>query len=113
MTARVGRRPGYAGWPLAGRDTSAVAIASLKNHDVVAIDEVDQPVLLADPSGPAAGEGVAQRLGFADPFTGVPEDVVDEPVDAFEGCPVSREPARVVPPPIGREDEPQRDSGCS
>jgi len=50
----------------------------LQDHGVVAIEEIDESVFLADASRPAAGEGVAQRLGFTDALKGVTEDFVDD-----------------------------------
>jgi len=58
----------------------------LQDHGVVAIEEIDESVFLADASRPAAGEGVAQRLGFTDALKGVTEDFVDEPVALYDDC---------------------------
>ncbi len=59
-------------------------VTSLQDDDVVAVHEVDKSVFLADSTRPAAGEGVAQRFGFADSLERVSEHVVDEPVDPLE-----------------------------
>lgn len=71
---------------------SAVVVAGLQDHNVVAVDQVDEPVLLADASRPASSEGVAQGFGFTDAFEWVAQDVVDQPIDALEDRAVSREP---------------------
>ena len=41
-------------------------------------DEVDQPMLLGDPSGPDVGPEVAKRFGFPDPLEGVSEHGLNE-----------------------------------
>src|ERR1022692_1013581 len=66
-------------WPAKGRVEPAGACHSrllvvescLQDHDVIAVDQVDKPVFLADPPGPGAGEHVAERFGFANSGGGV------------------------------------------
>ena len=43
-----------------------VVMAGLKDDNVLAIDEIDQSMLVVDPPRPGAGQHVAQRLGLAD-----------------------------------------------
>lgn len=62
--------------------------SSLQNYEVVAVDEVDQPVFFADPPRPSAREHVAERLGLADSSGRVTQGVIDEPVDPLEQGPV-------------------------
>jgi hypothetical protein len=54
----------------------------LQDDDVVAVDEVDKAMFVVDASGPAAGKNVPKLLGFADAAQGVPENIVEEAVDA-------------------------------
>ena len=58
----------------------------MQDHGVVAIDEIDESVFLADASRPAAGEGLAQRLGCTDALKEVTEDFVDDPVALYDDC---------------------------
>ena len=44
---------------------SLVVEACLQDHEVVAIDEVDEAVFFADASRPGSGEHVAKWLWFA------------------------------------------------
>src|SRR5262245_53570690 len=68
---------------------SFVVESGLQNHEVIAVNEVDQPVLLADPPRPGTREHVAERFGFADPGRGVAQRVVDQAVGPVEGGPVT------------------------
>ena len=45
---------------------SPVKEACLQDDDVVAVDEVDEAVLLADTAGPGAGEHMPERFGLTD-----------------------------------------------
>ena len=91
---------------------SLVVESGLEDDQVVTVDEVDQAVFLGDAARPGPGEHVAKRLGFADPGDRVAQGVVDEPVDPFEGLPVSCQPVGVVRPPVGGEDQPHRTRSC-
>jgi hypothetical protein len=51
--------------------------ASLQDHEVVAVDEIHQTVLIADPSRPRTGEQMTKWLGFADTGNRVSQHVVD------------------------------------
>ena len=53
----------------------------LEDDEVVAIDEVDEAVLLGDPTRPRPGQHVPQRFGFADSGGRVAQRVVEEAVD--------------------------------
>lgn len=55
----------------------------LQNHQVVAVDEVDEAVLLPDAAGPGAGEHMPEWFGLPDARHGVAERRVDQPVDAL------------------------------
>ena len=47
-------------------DSSDVMEAGLEDHQVVAVDEVDEPMFLGDPARPCPGQHVSQWLGFPD-----------------------------------------------
>ena len=47
---------------------SPVVIPRLEDDEVIAVDEVYQPVLARYASRPGPGEGMAERLGLADAF---------------------------------------------
>jgi hypothetical protein len=63
---------------------SLVVEACLQDHEVVAIDEVDESVFFAYASRPCSGQHVAKWLWFANALGGVPKGVVDQSVDAFD-----------------------------
>ena len=72
-------------------------VAGLQHDNVVVLDHVDQAMLAIDPSGPAALEDMAQRLGLSDAGEGVTQCVLDEPVDPFQRLLVDRLPVEIVP----------------
>ena len=45
----------------------SIMISGLKELDVVAFDEVDQPMFFGDPPAPGPNQLMLQRLGLADP----------------------------------------------
>ncbi|GAB47568.1 hypothetical protein MOPEL_021_00030 [Mobilicoccus pelagius NBRC 104925] len=94
-------------------DLSAVVETGLEDDEVVAVDEVDEAVLLGDPTGPCPGQHVAQGLGLADAGGRVAQRVVDEPVDPRETLPVRRQSAGVVVRAVGGEDELHGSRSCS
>jgi hypothetical protein len=49
-----------------------------EDHDLLVRDQVDEAVLVVDPSRPCSGQVVLQRLGLTDPREGVTLDVLDE-----------------------------------
>jgi hypothetical protein len=55
--------------------------ARLEDHDVVAIDEVDEAVLVGDAPRPRAGQRVLELLRFAYAGERIVQHVVNEPVD--------------------------------
>jgi hypothetical protein len=63
---------------------SLVVEACLQDHEVVAIDKVDESVFLADTSRPRSGQHVTKWLWFANALGGIPQGVVNQSVDAFE-----------------------------
>ena len=69
---------------LGGCVNSLVVEACLQDHEVAAIDKVDESVFLADASRPCSGQHVTKWLWFANALGGVPQGVVDQSVDAFE-----------------------------
>lgn len=70
-----GARAGYL------RSTRVVETA-LGDEDVIAVDAVDQPVFVSNPSGPVALEAVAQRFRLADPLVSVPRNILERVVDS-------------------------------
>lgn len=65
--------------------TSSVVEACLQDHEVVPIDEVDESVFLTYAARPYFGKHVAKWLWLANAAGGVPQGVIDQSVDAFEG----------------------------
>ena len=61
---------------------SAVVEASLEDDEVIAVDEVDEPVLLGDAPGPGPREHVPKRLRLTDSGGRIEQRVIDEPVNA-------------------------------
>jgi hypothetical protein len=47
--------------------SALVVIPGLEDHDVIAVDQVLEAMLLVEPSRPAALQNVFQLLGLADP----------------------------------------------
>lgn len=76
----------------------SVVIARLKDDKVVAVDKVDQPMLVRDASGPRTLRAVLELLGFPDAGEWFTKGRVDEHVDPFEDPAVRRLPMLVVLP---------------
>lgn len=61
-------------------------VTTSKDSDLVGCDLIDDPMLLVDPTRPAAGQFVFQRFGFADTgkrFALDLSDQVDDPESLF------------------------------
>jgi hypothetical protein len=99
--------------PLIRFGSSPVMKASLQDHEVVAVYEIHQTVLVADPSRPSTGEQMTKWLRLADTGNRVSQRVVDQPVDAFERASISSKPVRVVLPPVRCEDQSHLTMACS
>ena len=95
------------------RKQSLVVEACLEDHEVVAIDEVNEAMFFADASRPGSGEHVTKWFWFANTRGGVPQGVVDQSVDAFESGAISPEPIGVVAPSVRSEDQSHRVRSCS
>jgi len=52
---------------LTGDHESVIVVSSLQDHDVVAFDQIHEPVLLVDSARPGAGECMTELLGLSDP----------------------------------------------
>ena len=100
-------------WGSRSRLVVTVVKASLQDHKVVAVDEMHQTVLVADPSRPGTGKQMTKWLGFADTCDRVSHRVADEPVDAPECASGSSKPERVVLPPVRCGDQPHLTMPCS
>jgi hypothetical protein len=61
-----------------------VVVASLEHDDVIAFDEIDESVLVVDPSGPAPGQDVSQGFGLSDSAERVSQDRVEEAVEPLQ-----------------------------
>lgn len=81
-------------------------IASLQNHQVIAVDQVHEPVLVVNSARPAALENVPQLLGFPDPAKGISLRHLNQPLNPPERRPVGCLPMEVVFPTARCEDEP-------
>lgn len=90
-----------------------VVESGLQDHEIVAVNQVDQSMLFADSPGPGTSQHVAQWFGLAYPAARVAQRIVDETVDPLEGGSVGCKPVGVVLPPVRGEDEPQLVSLCS
>jgi len=69
-------------------ECSAVVVAGLEDHHIVALDEVNESMLLVNPTRPSASESVTKLFGLADAGDGVASDVIQQPVDALERGPI-------------------------
>ena len=96
-----------------GRCGSAVVVSRLDDDKIVGLDEVDEAVLLVDPSRPAALEHVAELLRFADTARRLAQRCLNKPIDAPQRGAVGRLPMPVILPGDWRKDEPQSASSCS
>jgi hypothetical protein len=59
-------------------------MASLQDDDVVTIHQVDKTMFLANPPRPTAGQGMPERLRFANADCRIPKNSFYEPVDPLE-----------------------------
>ena len=79
----------------------SVVVASLKDHQVVSVDEIHEPMLLCDAPRPRPGCPIPELFWFPDPAEGVAETGVDESVDPLENPAVRGLPVRVIFPGRG------------
>ena len=79
----------------------SVVVASLKDHQVVSVDEIHEPMLLCDAPRPRPGCPIPELFGFPDPTEGIAEAGVDERVDPLENPAVRGLPVRVILPGRG------------
>ena len=73
----------------------------LEDHQVVAVDEIHEPVFLRDAPRPRPGCPVPELFGFPDPPEGIAEAGVDERVDPLENPAIRGLPVRVILPGRG------------
>jgi hypothetical protein len=73
------RSPGCA--ESSGPPARSVVVTGRNDDDLFVRDDVDEAVLVIDPSRPGPGQVVPQRLGFANAGERIPADVLDELVD--------------------------------
>lgn len=85
---------------------SAVVVAGLEDDEVVAIDEVNEAVLLGDSSRPGSLKDMLERLGLPDALARMPQRIFDQSIDSLHHRPVGLLPGDVVLPPAGGEDHP-------
>src|SRR4051794_10276027 len=64
------------------RTSGSIVVASLEEVDPIVADEVDDPMLLGQPTRPDAGPEVLERLGLANSA----ERVTDDGLDQVEGA---------------------------
>ena len=76
------------------RLSAVVMVPARHDQDLVALDPVDQPVLVSDPPRPVALELVTQRLRLPDLVVPIAFDVPKEHVDPPENLAVLRLPPR-------------------
>ena len=79
----------------------SVVVASLKDHQVVSVDEIHEPMLLCDAPRPRPSCSIPELFGFPDPTEGVAETGVDERVDPPENPAIRGLPVRVILPGRG------------
>lgn len=59
-------------------------VSELGDQDGVIFDFIDDPVLVADPSGPVSGKIVFQGFGFPEALIFISQDVFDKGVDPVQ-----------------------------
>ena len=80
-----------------------VVVPSLKNHQVIAVDEIHKPVLVIDSPRPTTLQNVPQRLRLANSGNGIPRGGLNKPVDPPNRRPVGWLPIDVICPTARRE----------
>ena len=104
-------RPAQAGGsrlhPLKPGTVRSVVVARLEDNEVVAVDQVDETVLVSDTPRPGAGGSVHKPLRLAYAGAGVTQAGVDQGVDTLEDPPVGPLPVLVVLPGTGVPDKPR------
>lgn len=66
----------------------SIVVSTSKNTDLVFLDLIDQPVLLVDAVGPAAGQNMFERFGLADAGKRITLDFFDQFQDVKRLFPV-------------------------
>ncbi len=75
-------------------------IPQLSYKDSILSRPVNDAVLVVDAPGPVTGEAVFERFGFARAGEGISNDLMDDPVDAFEHVFVGLLPIEIVLPGV-------------
>jgi len=73
-------------------------VSHLGNLQVVALDSIDDAVLVRDPPRPVPREGVLEAFRLADPLARRALDFLDERVDALDDLAVGPRSGSSVPP---------------
>lgn len=79
-----------------------IVIPKLRDENRVALDLIDNPVLVIDAPRPVAREGVFQWLRLAEPAERLSLNVSDESVDPRQDLPVDPLPVQVLLPGLLR-----------
>ena len=79
----------------------SVVVPGLEDHQVVAVDEIHEPVLLRDAPRPRPGCPIPELFRFPDPAEGIAEAGVDERVNPLENPAIRDLPVRVILPGRG------------
>lgn len=80
-------------------------IAGLEYFQALADDAVDKSVFIGDAARPSSNESVFEWFWLSDAFVGFTACLVDESVDAFEGCAIGGLPMPAVLPCLWGEDD--------
>lgn len=100
----LGGVPGAQALYIAVQQSGSVVIAGLWKIDAILGSPVDQTMLLGDPSRPATGEQIFQRLGFAGASERVWQDGLDQLQYSQGDAPFGFDPVTKVLPKIRMED---------
>jgi hypothetical protein len=75
--------------------------SALQNQKTIAIDPINEPMLLCNPSGPPPFQIFLERLWLADSRERAPQSIADDIVDPLEDFAVLFLPVQVVFPAVG------------
>lgn len=78
-----------------------VVKSALQNQKAIALDTVNESMLLCNPSGPPPFQIFLERLWLADSREPVPQSISDDIVDPLEDFAVLFLPVQVVFPAVG------------
>ncbi len=77
----------------------------LEDYDIIAINQIDEPMFLINSARPTPGKNMTKWLRLANSFQWVTHRVFEKPIETLEDCLIVRLPMAIVLPAQRSEDK--------